>query len=1316
MDSETDSNTNNTKRNYYIRKSNRNNSNYIQSFEKDILNDQINSKLIALFEAEILEVFPNILNISKNEFINLIESRIKTSISEQYPNDNIEIIFKNNKFNKIFNNNMQILHEKYSLYMKELTEAWENYSIRLSIKKVKKEDLFFTDFRKHCIKTGEYALHKCSKNKYGEYLSVLHKSSVDDTLSVRYLICKKCKKSYFTSLFLNYCKECDESYYSNKLMKKEKVELQLATYNPSHCKSLFNKKIKCPKCINNNLYLNLTTNKLCCLNKKCNFLCNPDNSKWECDMCNATFRTNIKLFNPLEIQNVKDAIKLSLLIKKKAHPIRMICCNDINVYNSVFYHNKKCNGILYLGELDKNSIIICQKCKAINYFTNFIWTCPSCGKRFKENPDNYKKIKKKIDNKNIENTENIGSRSNKKEKEKIKENNIKNTNEIKKEPLRFNKRSEKIIHISNNSNNKNIKKTEKNFDEEKGTIKNYMFNRLRNGETGRKSVANNNSNNYNNNIKKTSELRNSIPINNNSINNSDNNVNNKKRYILSKYLEMQITQSNSKPKNDQKKKIEIENNCYSSEKLNHRLYYKNKNKFFNRSALNEDVKNNREEKQKNSVLNNIRKENIIIKEKNPMSENSRYSSNTITDHDKDKDINNNNKKLFSENRNYYHNKYKFKNRYSNESSLNEKSIEKFNKINHIIFNDRKDDISRRTDSNGYFSKNNSKSGVKRFISNDLKEEIIPYHNNLLLHKSQNLFNVRQKYINRRNKKINPQVLSQNNINNNSMKEKMVGIVKYQENSANFERNANYKNRLMYRKMLGLFNSTSKDKDINNKDNSKRNLMKDLEKEQQKSERVIYKYKIKEYNDHNNKKNKVVVNDEPLITDPNNSVNEKSKESTREYNKNSNQKSDISIEITPKENQIRKLSKKISDNVDISKDDTNKDELKDYKDINDNSNNNNINNNMKYEDLDDLDLLEREKELQEKEELLKEILANLEREEELRNRPNDIMDISNLLNDSNFSIPVLSKSINENEKLYEEIQNKIKTMLSKGKLPLFNIKNYIIKKQIGDGSYGFIYQVVQKDTRKEYAIKKIISSDISTLKDFQTEFEIVHQNPHKYILNLYGICINIIDSDNFILYVLMDLADCDWEMEINEYLINHKFYTEEQLLLILKQLTSALTFLEKEKNIAHRDIKPENVLVFRSNSNDKEDIYKIADFGEAKEAKISKQLNTLRGTELYMSPLLYSGLQQKLDDVKHDPYKSDVFSLGYCLIYAAAMNFNVIYDIRNLENKYMIKKVLKKYFNRRYSDKFIELILKMISFNESERVDFVQLEDILKKEF
>ena len=63
-----------------------------------------------------------------------------------------------------------------------------------------------------------------------------------------------------------------------------------------------------------------------------------------------------------------------------------------------------------------------------------------------------------------------------------------------------------------------------------------------------------------------------------------------------------------------------------------------------------------------------------------------------------------------------------------------------------------------------------------------------------------------------------------------------------------------------------------------------------------------------------------------------------------------------------------------------------------------------------------------------------------------------------------------------------------------------------------------------------------------------------------------------------------------------------------------------------------------------------------------------------------------------------------------------MNFNIIYDIRNLDSKYSVKKILKKYFNKRYSESFIELLLKMITFNENERFDFMELEDFLKKNF
>ena len=191
---------------------------------------------------------------------------------------------------------------------------------------------------------------------------------------------------------------------------------------------------------------------------------------------------------------------------------------------------------------------------------------------------------------------------------------------------------------------------------------------------------------------------------------------------------------------------------------------------------------------------------------------------------------------------------------------------------------------------------------------------------------------------------------------------------------------------------------------------------------------------------------------------------------------------------------------------------------------------------------------------------------------------------------------------------------------------------------------------------------------------------------------------------------MDLAEKDWDKEINYRAKIKKYYTENELVNILKQLNSALYFLQKDKKIAHRDIKPENILIFKN------DVYKIGDFGEAKENKIQKQFSTLRGTELYMSPLLYNGLQEKKEDIKHNQFKSDMFSLGLCFIYAASLNLNIIVKIREVNNKVSLKKILMNEFDRRYSEKFVDLIMKMIDFNEDKRIDFIQLDKILREEF
>ena len=157
---------------------------------------------------------------------------------------------------------------------------------------------------------------------------------------------------------------------------------------------------------------------------------------------------------------------------------------------------------------------------------------------------------------------------------------------------------------------------------------------------------------------------------------------------------------------------------------------------------------------------------------------------------------------------------------------------------------------------------------------------------------------------------------------------------------------------------------------------------------------------------------------------------------------------------------------------------------------------------------------------------------------------------------------------------------------------------------------------------------------------------------------------------------MELSTGDWDTDIKNHLMKKESYTEKKLISILRQLTDALLFMQQKLKISHRDIKPQNILLFG------EGIYKIADFGEAKESKISKQINTLRGTELYMSPALYSGLKNEENDVNHDPYKSDVFSLGFCLIYAAALNFKLLYQLRDVYDSEQMNNILNQQLKKK----------------------------------
>ena len=399
-----------------------------------------------------------------------------------------------------------------------------------------------------------------------------------------------------------------------------------------------------------------------------------------------------------------------------------------------------------------------------------------------------------------------------------------------------------------------------------------------------------------------------------------------------------------------------------------------------------------------------------------------------------------------------------------------------------------------------------------------------------------------------------------------------------------------------------------------------------------------------------------------------------REKEEQYKKIESKKSISSVKTSEnsENNSNKKNSKdkyKINEN-NIKKNNSN---LKNYTDNNNNNNNNNSNNNK-----------------------LKVELIEEDEEDELNELNNGIINFGSGL---------------QADKIKEEIKN----ILAQGDIPEFEVEEYTLFKQLGEGSYGVIYSVYNnKDHSKKYAMKKIIAHDLDELDGFHQEFEFVASCNHPNIMKIYGVCVRFLDVTTFALYVLMEMAINDWDKEIKEHLKIHKLYKEEELIFILKQLTSALKFMQVNKKIAHRDIKPQNILIFETNN--KYNDYKVADFGEAKEVKISKQLNTLRGTELYMSPALYNGLKDELDDVTHNPYKSDVFSLGFCFIYAACLNFNIIYELRDIKEMNKIEKILHKNLKNKYTEKFIKVLALMLEIDENKRVDFEGLENYLNENF
>ena len=204
------------------------------------------------------------------------------------------------------------------------------------------------------------------------------------------------------------------------------------------------------------------------------------------------------------------------------------------------------------------------------------------------------------------------------------------------------------------------------------------------------------------------------------------------------------------------------------------------------------------------------------------------------------------------------------------------------------------------------------------------------------------------------------------------------------------------------------------------------------------------------------------------------------------------------------------------------------------------------------------------------------------------------------------------------------------------------ENYtiLLNKKIGSGSFGQIYQCLNKKTNEMLACK---IESINELKP-----QLYHESK---IMQLMKNCTGFPTCYDFILteqdkILIMDLLGPNLDTIMNKLPSKNslKRFSFKSSLMIMIQCLERLKSLH-EKGIIHRDIKPENFVIGPKN---KERIIYLIDFGLSKKISKDKIIPTVKadrniiGTMRYISMNTHQGYEQgKRDDLE---------SLFYIIIY------------------------------------------------------------------
>lgn len=226
------------------------------------------------------------------------------------------------------------------------------------------------------------------------------------------------------------------------------------------------------------------------------------------------------------------------------------------------------------------------------------------------------------------------------------------------------------------------------------------------------------------------------------------------------------------------------------------------------------------------------------------------------------------------------------------------------------------------------------------------------------------------------------------------------------------------------------------------------------------------------------------------------------------------------------------------------------------------------------------------------------------------------------------------------------------------------KNYKIIKEIGSGSFGITYLVIDERLNKYFVVKEFACEMIKDednkkfFKKFINEIQFLFDLHHENIVNIYDY---IIDENKNIGCYIMEFIE---GKNIFDYLKDN----EKEMCNIFIQTLNVFKYLENKK-ICHRDIRINNILV----TND--GILKLIDFGFVKSINDSTSIHS--ATQLITYP--YDWPEELRNKKQKYDNKTEIYFIGQLFL-------DIIDKLGIKKFKYtkIIKKMCQYEYNNRYS--------------------------------